>query len=116
MYHVFALLRQARAAQTHARPAAISREPDREPDRIVAPGSLGRVGERGPGQEPPLPPRLVILAAVELLLPVSGLLLGLQLWDGSLWWLLAGAGTLLSVLLGYTFRSHIQLYPLDSSR
>jgi hypothetical protein len=115
MYHVFALLKQARA-QTRARPAAVSREPDGEPDRIIATGGLGRAGGRGPVQEPPLPPRLLILAAVELLLPASGLLLGLQLWDGSLWWLWAGAGTLLSVLLGYTFRSHIQLYPLDSSQ
>lgn len=118
MHHLMTLLKRARVARHHARPP----ETSRGPDQIVAPGSLGPVGEHGPDRKSEtlyrlssLPPRLVILAAVELLLPASGLLLGIQLWNGSLWWLLTGAGTLLSLLVGYAFRSQIQLHPLDLS-
>jgi hypothetical protein len=112
MYHVFAILKRARVTHTSAQPASTSHEPD----RIVAPGSLERTAEGGLGQEPPLSSRVVILAVVELLLPASGLVLSLQLWNGSLWWLWVGIGILLSVLVGYAFRSDIQLYPLDLSR
>jgi hypothetical protein len=115
MYHLITLLKQIRVA----RPV----EASREPDQIVAPGSLKPFGEHGSERDPEtfprissIPSRLVILAGIELLLPVAGLLLGLQLWNGSLWWLLTGAGIVLSVLVGYAFRSHIQLHPLDLSR
>jgi len=118
MYHLITLLKQIRVAPNQARPA----ETSREPDQIVAPGSLRPFDEQDSDRDPEtlprissVPPRLVILAAIELLLPVAGLLLGLQLWNGSLWWLLTGAGILLSVLVGYAFRSHVQLHPLDLS-
>ena len=112
MYHVFALLKYA----STTRPAPGSHEPA----QIVAPGSLEPFEKRAQGSQPyektPIPSRLVVLALIELLLPASGLFLGLQLWNGSWWWLLLGAGTLLSVLEGYVFRSDIQLYPLDLLR
>jgi hypothetical protein len=111
MYHVFALLQHA----STARPSPSSREPD----QIVAPGSLEPFDERAREaqlRETPIPSKLIVLALVELLLPASGLFLGLQLWNGSWWWLLVGAGILLSVLVGYAFRSDIQLHPLDLSR
>ena len=112
MYHVFALLKHASMARTQARPAPGSDKSD----QIVAPGSLEPFDERAREVQPhemPIPSKLVVLALVELLLPASGLLLGLQLWNGSWWWLLLGAGILLSVLVGYAFRSDIQLHPLD---
>lgn len=115
MYHVFALLKHASIASIQARPAAGSDSSD----QIVAPGSLEPFNKSARGSHPhekiPIPSRLVVLAVVELLLPASGLFLGLQLWNGSWWWLLVGIGTLLSVLVGYAFRSDIQLYPLDLS-
>ena len=115
MYHVFALLKHASMARTQARPVP----GPYKSDQIVAPGSLDSFDKRARGPHPhekiSIPSRLVVLALVELLLPASGLLLGLQLWNGSWWWLLIGAGTLLSVLVGYAFRSDIQLYPLDLS-
>ena len=106
MKHVFVFLKQV----------------SRKPDRIVAPGSLEPFRERGQNEEPqpaeeiPMSSRVAVLALVELLLPAAGLVLGLRLGNGSWWWLLVGAGTLLSVLVGYVFRSEIQLYPLDLSR
>jgi hypothetical protein len=113
MYHVFALLKQASVARTQARPAPGSQKSD----QIVAPGSLDPFDARARRSQPdegvPIPSKLVVLAVVELLLPASGLVFGLQLWNGSWWWLLLGAGTLLSVLVGYAFRSDIQLHPLD---
>ena len=112
MYHVFALLKQASMARTQPRPAPGSPRSD----QIVAPGSLEPFDERARANQPhkmPTSHRLEVLALIELLLPASGLFLGLQLWNGSWWWLLLGAGTLLSVLVGYAFRSDIQLYPLD---
>ena len=113
MYHVFALLKHASKARTQARPAPGSHNSA----QIVAPGSLDPLDKRARGPRPheeiPIPFRLVALAVVELLLPASGLFLGLQLWNGSWWWLLVGAGTLLSVLVGYAFRSDFQLHPLD---
>ncbi len=113
MYHVFTLIKHASMARIQARPVPGSLKPD----QIVAPGSLKQFDDRVQGPHPhekiPIPPRLVVLAVIELLLPVSGLLLGRWLWNGSWWWLLVGAGTLLSVLVGYAFRSDIQLYPLD---
>ena len=113
MYHVFALLKHASKARTQARPIPRSDKSD----QIVAPGSLDPFDERARGPHPhekiPIPSKLVALAVVELLLPASGLFLGLQLWNGSWWWLLLGAGTLLSVVVGYAFRSDIQLHPLD---
>ena len=113
MYHVLALLKHASKARTQARPAPGSHNSD----QIVAPGSLDPFDERARGpyshEEIPIPSKLVALALVELLLPASGLFVGLQLWNGSWWWLLLGAGTLLSVLVGYAFRSDIQLHPLD---
>lgn len=116
MYHVFALLKQVSTVRPQARPTPGSHEPN----QIVAPGSLDpfdeHVQESLPHEEIPIPSRLVALALVELLLPAFGLFLGLQLWDGSWWWLLLGAGTLLSVLVGYAFRSDIQLHPLDLSQ
>lgn len=105
MYHVLALLKQASMARRH-----------NSDDQIVAPGSLEPFEERARGSQPhktPVSPRVEVLALIELLLPASGLFLGLQLWDGSWWWLLLGAGLLLSVLVGYVFRSDIQLHPLD---
>ena len=118
MYHILTLLKQIRVAPNPARRA----ETSRKPDQIVAPGSLRPFCEDGSDRDPEtlprisaLPRRLVVLAGIELLLPAAGLLLGLQLWNGSLWWLLTGAGTLLSVLVGYAFRSHVQLHPLDLS-
>jgi hypothetical protein len=118
MYHFIELLKQVRAPRNQARATKVSRESD----QIVAPGSFTRIGKHGLEEEPgtlqrvpSLSTKLVVLAVIELLLPASGLLLGLQLSNVSLWWLLAGAGTLLSVLVGYIFRSDIQLYPLDLS-
>jgi hypothetical protein len=113
MYHVFALLKHVSMARTQARPAPGSDNSD----QIVAPGSLDPFDERARGPHPhekiSIPSKLVVLALIELLLPAFGLVLGLQLWNGSWWWLLVGAGTLLSVLVGYAFRSDIQLHPLD---
>jgi hypothetical protein len=113
MYHVLALLKHVSKERTQARPTSRSDNSD----QIVAPGSLDSFDKRARGPHPheeiPIPSKLVALALVELLLPASGLVLGLQLWNGSWWWLLLGAGTLLSVLVGYAFRSDIQLHPLD---
>lgn len=111
MYHVFILLKHV---STHS--PAWPVHGSHKSDQIVAPGSLAPFDERAQESQPhemPISSRLVFLAVVELLLPASGLFLGLQLWDGSWWWLLLGAGTLLSVLVGYAFRSDIQLHPLD---
>jgi hypothetical protein len=108
MYHVFALLKQVSTVPTQARRSHTS-------DQIVAPGSLDPVDEHvreSRLREVPIPSKLVVLAVAELLLPASGLLLGLLLWRDWLW-LLLGAGIFLSVLVGYAFRSDTQLYPLD---
>jgi hypothetical protein len=118
VYHFIMLLKQRRVATCRVRPI----ETSCKSDQIVAPGSLGPLGGYDRDRESQsferlssLSPKLGVLAVVELFLPALGFLLGLQLWNGSLWWLLTGAGTLLSVLLGYIFRSHIELHPLDLS-
>jgi hypothetical protein len=113
MYHVLTLLKRVSTTRAQAHPTLGSHKSD----HIVAPGSLDSFDKRARGPHPhekiPIPSKLVVLAVVELLLPAFGLVLGLQLWSGSWWWLLLGAGTLLSVLVGYAFRSDIQLHPLD---
>lgn len=67
---------------------------------------------RGP-EDPSMPGKLAVLAAVELALPAAGLLGGLRFDGGTWWWLFLLGGLAVSCAVGYAFRRHVPLAPLD---
>lgn len=130
MIHVIALLRTLKGDPRTDTAA----DPDRDP--IIA-GSLSPAEERrlreairgtgqgeepdyknlpGPEAQPTTTGKLAVLAAVELVLPAAGLLAGLQLDGGAWWWLFLLGGLAVSCGIGYAFREHVPLAPLDLQR
>lgn len=129
MIHVVAFLRTLKGYPKAAKAA----DPDR--DSIIArpltPADERRLREAihkaGQEEQPdlkdlrrleaqPTTGKLAVLAAVELVVPAAGLLGGLQFDGGAWWWLFLLGGLAVSCGIGYAFRRHVPLAPLDFQR